>query len=939
MAADALIGREAECALVYRLLDEALKGRSGSLVLLGEPGIGKSMLLDYAVASAAGAMRTLRVTGLEAVSEAPFAALDELLRPVRPAIRDLSQARRKALETALGLDRGGDTEPVAVAAATLALLAMLAEQGPLLCVVDDAHWIDRESVEALTVVAGRLGAEGIVFLFAAREGEGFDAGGLPEAEIGGLAPEAARALLARHAPRALAADVADRLVLETAGNPLALVELPGLLSDAQLAGSEQLDRPLPVAGALERSFVRRAQALEGDARRALLVAAASDSEDLSLILRAAKALGVEGPAIEAADNAGLVSIRGWRLRFRHPLVRSAVYQSAPLAERRGVHRALADALSGEADADRRAWHRASAALGPDEDVATELERAAASARLRGGFAAEARTLELAARLAPEDAARARRLVDAAAAAWRAGRSSEATQLLDEASPSIADPVLRANAQELRAEILKRHGRAEEAHDLLIAEAARLEGTNPLRAARMLTLACHLFFRREQAGRALELAERAWDVAGHEAAARDLELAGTLAWARVYLGQSDLGRKLALECAANSARTGETAKGPQVAWCLSWLEEYEQARLLIERAAAVHRDAGAFGDLAYVLFFLADLEFRVGRLAAAYAAAQEANRLAEQTKRENILMSALTILASVEAVIGRATDARTHATHALAVAGSTFNLTFVARANAALGLLELSLGRPREAIANLELVERQMKRTDVIEPSVLEWMPDLIEAYIRADRVDEAIPRLERWEGWANKTGRLWALAAAARYRGLIASDADVDTHFQEALALHERIPRPLERARTELCFGERLRRAGRRVDSRALLRSALETFDGLGAVPWSDRTRAELAATGETVGPRDPTVTERLTPQELQIALAVGEGQTNREVAASLFLSPKTIEYHLHNVYRKLDVRSRSQLAAHLTREGLATPPERPSQAQGADRSPQATTG
>jgi DNA-binding CsgD family transcriptional regulator len=921
MATDALIGREAECALVYRLLDKARKGRSGSLVLSGEPGIGKSALLEYAVASAASDMRTLRVTGLEAVSEAPFAALGELLRPVRSTIRGLSQARRNALHTALGLDRGGDTEPVAVAAATLALLAMLAEQGPLLCVVDDAHWIDRESGEALTVVAGRLGAEGIVVLFAARDGEGFDPRGLPEAEVGGLAPDAARALLARHTPRGLDADVADRLVLETAGNPLALVELPGLLSDAQLAGKELLDRPLPVAGALERSFVRRARALEDDAQRVLLVAAGSDSEELGLILRAASALGIEGPAIEAADSAGLVSIRGWRLRFRHPLVRSAVYQAATFAERRAVHRALAEALSGEAEADRRAWHRASAALGPDEEVAAELERAAASARLRGGFAAEARTLELAARLAPEDAARARRLVDAAAAAWRAGRSAEATELLDEASPSIADPVLRANAQELRAEILKRHGRAEEAHDLLIAEATRLEEVNPLRAARMLTLACHLFFRREQAGRALELAERAWDVAGHDVAAEDLELAGTLAWARVYVGQSDAGRKLALDCAANSERAGETAKGPQVSWCLSWLEEYDHARSLIERAAAAHREAGAFGDLAYVLFFLADLEFRVGRLAAAYAAAQEANRLAEQTKRENILMSALTVLASVEAVLGRPTDARTHATHALAVAGSTFNLTFVARANAALGLLELSLGRPREAIADLELVERQMERSDVVEPSVLEWMPDLIEAYIRADRVDEAIPRLRRWERWANQTRRVWALAAAARYRGLIASDGDVDAQFQDALALHELSRRPLERARTELCYGERLRRAGRRVESRVRLRSALEIFDSLGAVPWSDRTRAELAATGETLRRRDPTVTERLTPQELQIALAVGEGHTNREVAAALFLSPKTIEYHLHNVFRKLDVRSRAQLAAHLTREGLTTAP------------------
>jgi DNA-binding CsgD family transcriptional regulator len=918
MSTHVLIGREAECALLDRLLRDARTGRSGALVLYGEPGIGKSALVEYAVAEASP-MRTLRITGLEAASEVPFRALGELLRPVQPAMRRIPNAQRQALYTAFGLEGGGDTEPVAVAAATLALLAKLAEDDPLLCVVDDAHWIDRESAEALTVAAARLDAEGVVVLFAAREDEGFDARGLPNTRLGGLVPDASRALLARHVP-GLAPEVADRLVLETAGNPLALVELPRLLSDAQLAGREDLDRPLPVAGVLEQSFVRRARALSEEAQRGLLLAAASDSEDLGLIMRAARALGVEAPAVEAADSAGLVSIRGWRLRFRHPLVRSAIYQAATLAERRAVHTAVADALSSESDADRRAWHRAAAALGPDEEIAAELERAAASARLRGGFAAEARTLELAARLEPEDASRARRLVDAAAAAWRAGRTSEATQLLDEATPVIADTELRANAHELRAEILKRHGRAEEAHELLVAEAARLESVEPVRAARMLTKASHLFFRREQVGRALQLAERAWDVAGHEVAAKDLELAGTLAWARVYVGQSAAGRKLALDCAELSERTGETANGPQVAWCLSWLEEFDRARLLIERAAAAHREAGAFGDLAYVLFFLADLEFRLGRLGAAYAAAQEACRLGDQTRRDNVLMPALTVLAAVEAVFGRESDARTHATHALAIAGAIFNLTFVARANAALGLLELAIGHPQEAIGYLELVERQMQRSDVAEPSMLEWRPDLIEAYIRTSRLDEAVDQLETWERDAARTERLWALAAADRYRGLLASDSEFDAHFEGALALHdEQAPRPIERARTELCYGERLRRAGRRVDARSHLRAALEAFDAAGAVPWSERTRSELAATGETVGRRDPTAAERLTPQELQIALAVGEGKTNKEVAAALFLSQKTIEYHLHNVYRKLDVHSRAQLATQLMRQELTT--------------------
>jgi DNA-binding CsgD family transcriptional regulator len=433
---------------------------------------------------------------------------------------------------------------------------------------------------------------------------------------------------------------------------------------------------------------------------------------------------------------------------------------------------------------------------------------------------------------------------------------------------------------------------------------------------MLTQASHLFFRRDQAGPALELAERAWRLAGDEVASSDLELSGTLAWAQAYLGKTEEARALALRCARLSEERGETVNGPQIGWCLSWLEEYDVARALIERAARAHREAGAFGDLAYVLFHLSDLEFRTGRLSASYAAAQEGTRLAGQTDRDQLLMADQTILATVEAVVGRADDARTHATQALALAGATFNLTFVARANAALGLLELSLGRSQEAIAVLELVERTTARSDCIEPSVLEWMPDLIEAYIRADRVDDALLRLEKWERCAAQTQRRWALASAARYRGLLAAEDEIDAHFGEALALHDRTPSAFERARTELCYGERLRRTGRRADARTHLRSALDAFERLGAVPWAERTRVELRATGETARRRDPTAAERLTPQELQVALAVGEGHTNRDVAAALFLSPKTIEYHLGNVYRKLDVRSRAQLAHLLAREG-----------------------
>jgi len=915
-AAKRLVGRGAECAVIARLLDDARRGRSGALLVYGEPGIGKTALLEHAVSSA-GEMHVLRIAGLEAASGFAYAGLSELLRPALGQLPTVAENQRAALSSALGLAPATAVQTHAVAAAVLSLLASLAETEAVLCLVDDAHWVDRESMDTLALVAARLEAEGIAILVAAREGAGLETVGLRDLRLTGLADEAARRLLARSVRGPIAPEVAKRIVEETRGNPLALLELPSLLRPAQFSGGEPLDEPLPIGSALEQAFVQRTRALPTESQRALLVAATSDSDDLGLVIRAGDALGLEAAALESADAAGLISIRGWRFRFRHPLIRSAVYQSAPLAERRATHRALANVLEQAGETDRRAWHRAAAAFGPDEELATELEHAAAAARRRGGIAAEARTLELAARLAPEHEAKAARLVKAAHAAWRAGRSEETTQLLDEAMPLIRDPLLHADAQELRAAMLKRQGDAERAHELLVEEASRIESIDTRRAARMLTQASHLFFRRDQARPALELAERAWNLVGDEVAREDLELAGTLAWARAYRGQTEEARSLALHCAEISERTGETDNGPQIGWCLSWLEEYDAARALIERAARSHRDAGAFGDLAYVLFHVADLEYRCGRLASAYAAAHEAVQLAEQTRRDQLVMANLTTLATVEAVLGRGDAARTHATRALALAGATLNVTFVVRANAALGLLELSLGRPLEALGHLEVIERTAERADLVEPSVWEWGPDLIEAYIRMDRAEEALPRLEHWEECARRTNRRWALAAAGRYRGLLAEEEGVDACFAQTFALHDQTPSAFERARTHLCYGERLRRAGRRVDARRELRAAAAAFGALGAVPWAERARGELEATGERAQRRDPTMAERLTPQELQVALAVSEGKTNREVAAALFLSPKTIEYHLGNVYRKLDVRSRAQLTHSLAREGL----------------------
>ena len=886
-----LVGRDDVMSVLDGLIADARRGRSGSLVLSGEAGIGKTALLDEASARAHDTT-VLSARGLESARALPYAALDELLRPVLGLLPRIPPVQARALGGALALAPPGDSGRMAVAAATLSVLAAAAEARPVVAIVDDAHWCDPGSREALVFTARRLDAEGVALILAARTGEGsFDADGLPELPVEGIGLAGARALLLDRLGSCPAGPILRRLVDDTGGNPLALLEFA--------AGAPRG----AATGRVEEAFRRRADRLPVASRRALLIAAASDTEELVTIRRAAWLAGVPDDAFDAPAGSGLLRIRGGQMSFRHPLVRSAVYDAAPEADRRGAHLALASAAAPEAE-ERRAWHMAAAASGTDAALAAQLEHAAAAVRRRGGTALESRLLERAARVTPAADARARLLVAAAQAAWRTERPDGPSALLDEAAPLIRDPALWADAQELRAAILKRTGEAEAAHELLLDGAAQLEAVAPRRAARMLTQATHLYFRRNEARSALALAERAWALAGTE---DDLELGGTLAWARVYAGRVEAGRALALRCAEIAEATRDAANAPQIAWCLMWVEDYATARVLVERVVAAHRAAAAPGDLAYALFFVAELELRVGRLAAAYAAAQESVQLAAQTGRDLQVMASLTVLAATEALLGRAADARTHATHALARAGAMMNVSFVARANAALGLLELSLRRAGEAAAHLELVARAHARSDVVEPSVLEWMPDLVEAYIRSHRLDDAAATLEAFGAYADAAGRTWAQAATARYRGVLAADGG-DEHFEAALRLHDATPRSFERARTELCFGETLRRSGRRAAARAHLRAALEAFERAGALPWVERARSELAATGENPGAREPTAVEQLTPQELQIALAVSEGRTNRQVAEVLFLSPKTIEYHLRNVFRKLDVQSRTEL-------------------------------
>ena len=648
--APTLLGRDDTIAVLDGLLADARRGRSGALVLHGEPGIGKTALLDAVSLRAHGAT-VLRARGLESACALPYATLDELLRPILGLLPEIPAVQATALRAALALGPQVDSGRLAVAAATLSVLAAAAEERPVVAIVDDAHWSDPESREALGFAARRLDAEGVVLFLAARTGEGsFDPRELPVLAVEGIGLAAARALLLDRLGSCPPEPALRRLVDETGGNPLALLEL---------AAGAHGGRGAPAAR-VEEMFRRRADRLPAASRRALLIAAASDTEDLATIRGAARMAGVPDDAFDAPAASGLLTLSGTDLSFRHPLVRSAVYDAAPEADRRDVHLALAHAAAPDAE-ERRAWHMAAAASGTDPALAAQLERAAAAVRRRGGATMAARLLERAARLTPADDDSAARLVAAARAAWRSEQADRPLALLDDAAPLIRDPALWADAQELRAAILKRTGEAEAAHALLLDGAARLEAVAPRRAARMLTQATHLHFRRNEAGLALALAERAWALGDAE---DDLELGGTLAWARVQAGRSEEGRDLARSCAELAEATGDTANAPQIAWCLMWVEDYRTARALVERVVAAHRAAAAPGDLAYALFFLAELELRVGRLAAAYAAAQESVQLAAQTGRDLQVMASLTVLAAAEALLGRAADARTHATHAL-----------------------------------------------------------------------------------------------------------------------------------------------------------------------------------------------------------------------------------------------------------------------------------
>ena len=903
-----LVGRDRERDAVGGLLDGARASRGGALVIRGEAGAGKTALLEDA-RERAGDMQVLALRGVQSESQLAFAGLHQFLRPALDLLERLPAPQARALESALGLaERAGD-DRFLISAACLTVLSELAERRPVLCLVDDAQWVDTPSSDALLFVARRIEAEGIAMLFAVREGDDrrFETPELPNLELSGLDSDAAAALLSRLAARPLAPAVSSALIEEAAGNALALVELPASLSEAQLSGAEPLPEALPLT-TVEQLFLERIRTLPEDAQRLILVAAAEETGRLGPILVAARALGATDDSLDAAERSGLVSVHGMQIEFRHPLVRSAIYQSVSSGERRAAHVALADALAGESE-DRRIWHRAAAVVGADEEVAAALERTGDEARERAAFAAAAAAFERAAAISPVPEARLRRLHRAAEASWQAGRIEHAVSIVRQALPDAREPTVRADLIHLLGHIEHFGAPLMPTHDLLWEGARLVEDSAPETAAAILSDAFEACLYAGEAEAALAAARRARELAEPGRGVADYLADLNLGEALLISGLTDEGVPIFERALATYEEDPELRTDPRLATraaiALCWLERCAEARTIATGALASARDRGALSVLPYTLLIVAWAARRTGTWQDAIAVATEGRALAHELGLTASKAQCLQELGALTAGQGAEAECRAHVEEGMAAAdqvGAQY-ITEVLRSD--LGLLELGLGNNEQAVAVLQASVERMTALGLFLHEGVPG-PDLVEALVRLGRLDEAHEALPLV---ANRPNPRTAAALQARCRGLVADDADFEAAFVEAVELHPDGEDVFGLARTRLAFGERLRRARRRVDAREQLRQALDTFEKLGAAPWAERARTELRASGESARKRDPSTVSQLTPQELQVARFVAQGLSNKEVAAQLFLSPRTIDAHLRNVFAKLEITSRTQLA------------------------------
>jgi DNA-binding CsgD family transcriptional regulator len=904
-----LLGRAEECARIDELLDRARCGRSGTLVIRGDPGIGKTALVDYAGSRADG-MRVLRAVGVESETGLPYSGLHELVRPVAGLIRRLPRQQRTAMQNALALADGNVGDRFAVYAATLGLVALAASERPVLCLIDDSHWLDRGSAEALLFAARRLEDDDVAIVFAARDAppRGLAAPGVPELRLDGLGYAAAVELLAdRH--ESIATDVARRIAQATGGNPLALLEAPREMREGQLSGHDAIDDPIPVGEGIERAFLVRARELPEGTAWALLVAATAGTTHVSTILAAANA---HADVLDEAERVGLLWIEAGRVRFRHPLVRSAVYHGAPSGQRRAAHRALAAVLAGPEHSDRRAWHLAAAATGPDESVASALVTAADRVGRRGGVAGQAEFLARAAELSPDPHVRVERLLAAGLAAADAGLLDRGDGLLQLGLREADDPRVRADLVLGRWDVMFRGGQAAEWYQPTLAAARSIQSIDKARTAALVAHAWDFAFDLLEPNASRELAAWIWALVGADALeATNLPALSALCWQWMADGRRDDSGDAA-EVGARLALNREFDQAAYFAECLTFTDRFSQARSVLEELVARCRAEGKLTHLAYALVSLARLHLRCGELQRSYATATEALTVAGDTGASWAIGYALQALARSEALLGRDHECTEHALRAIELGANTGGRCVAAPARHALGLMHLGRGEIGAALEELEAAASAVE--EVREPGFMCHAPDLIEALAAVGRGDDAARAADDLGRAAQESGSPWTSAVAARCLALTSPDDEANGAFLLALdRCSDEVP-GYERARTRLLFGRRLRHAGRRAEARAQLRDAESGFEHCGAFPWAEQARRELAASGERARPRRPDTRDDLTAQELQVAMIVADGASNREAAARLFLSPKTIEKHLGNAYRKLGVRSRTQLANRLQR-------------------------
>jgi DNA-binding CsgD family transcriptional regulator len=905
-----LLDRNPERELLDRLLARVRRGQSAVLVIRGEAGIGKTALLRYAARQASD-FHVAHIAGVEAEMEMPFAGVHQACTPLLTRLEALPKPQQEALTRALGMSSGDPPDRFLVGLAVLSLMSAAGEERPLLCLVDDAQWLDAASAQELGFVGRRLLAESVALVVAFREPAATrDFEGLPELPVGGLSEDAARELLARAIPGRVDDRVRNQIVAETRGNPLALLELPRDMSAAEVAGGFNLLGGGDLHGHIEKHYLRRVEALPELTQRLMLLAAADPVGDAALLWRAAGKLGIETTALASAEDADLLEV-GARVRFRHPLVRSAVYRSAPAEGRREAHLVLADVIDAEVDPDRRAWHLAAAARGPDERVALELESSASRAQARGGLAAAAAFLQRAFELTNEPTRRVERALAAAQASLNAGAFDATLELLTTAEIGALDDLQRARIELLRAQLAFASSRGAEVTPLLLAAARRLESLDVslARETYVDAFASALFGARLNIDVGVRDVADAARVAPRRADG-DSTIADLLLDALVAL-TDDYDRAVPLCREALQRLSGESIPPKER---LRWLWhgggvvalevwDDESAYRLLHHNIEIARETGRLSALALALSAHTPVLVLCGELSAAASAVAETQSVEEATGISSAPYGALIL----QAWQGKPRKARELIETTIRDSSSRGEGIGVATSEYARAVLCNSLGEYDAALV------AACSASEYQEVVAENWgLSELIEPAIRTGRTDLATDALRRVARKAHATGTDWALGIEARSKALLSEGSESETGFREAIEYLGRTRVRAELARTHLLYGEWLRREGRRGDARGQLRLAHERFARSGMEGFADRARVELQATGEKVRQRRVETRDDLTAQERRIAQLAGDGLSNPEIGARLFLSPRTVEWHLHKVFAKLGIRSRRALAGAL---------------------------